>query len=125
MIKRIKAAYGKHPDIVSIMAILSAFLIIFAIDMLIVNRGCVWGSDIDWSDQHFTIPEYLRTRYLETGDWSPDFAMQLGAGQNIYNRSRSEYIQFCVLRDSKSALPACVLHALDDNGDIYPADKYN
>ena len=85
MIKRVKAAYGRHPDIVSIMAILSAFLIIFAIDMLIVNRGCVWGSDIDWSDQHFTIPEYLRTRYLETGDWSPDFAMQLGAGQNIYN----------------------------------------
>ncbi len=85
MIKKIKAAYARHPDILSIAAIFAAFLIIFAIDMLIVNPGCVWGSDIDWSDQHFTIPEYLRTRYLETGDWSPDLALQLGAGQNIYN----------------------------------------
>lgn len=85
MIKRIRSAYARYPDLTAIMAILAAFFLVFAIDMLIVNPGGVWGSDVDWSDQHFSIPEYLRTRYFETGDWSPDFAMQLGAGQNIYN----------------------------------------
>lgn len=58
---------------------------LFAVDMLILNQGTVWGSVTDWSCQHFAIPEYLRMRFYETRDFFPDFAMQLGCGQNIYD----------------------------------------
>ena len=85
MIKKIREAYSRHPDLVAAGVLLIAFLIIFLFDMFVLNRGGVWGSSMDWSDQHFAIPEYLRMRLYETGDWYPDFAFQLGGGQNIYN----------------------------------------
>ena len=85
MIKKIRGAYYRCPDLFSIAVLLLSFLFVFLFDMLILNPGGVWGSKMDWSDQHFAIPEYLRMRYFETGDKYPDFAFQLGGGQNIYN----------------------------------------
>lgn len=85
MLKKIRAIYGKNPDFCALSAIIGAFLILFSVDMLFLNHGTVWGSVTDWSCQHFAIPEYLRMRFYETHDFFPDFAMQLGGGQNIYN----------------------------------------
>ncbi len=85
MIKRFRNAYSRRPDLVSAVVITGAFLFVVVFNLFILRRGVVWGSDMDWSSQHFMIPEYLRTRFLETGDHRPDFAMQLGGGQNIYN----------------------------------------
>lgn len=51
------------------------------------RTGLTWGSDRDWKNQHFAIPEYFRMRFYETRDLFPDFALQIGGGQNIYNFS--------------------------------------
>lgn len=85
MVKRLKNAYSKKPDLFSVSVITGAFLFVVVFNLFILRRGVAWGSDMDWSSQHFMIPEYIRMRFLETGDHHPDFAMQLGGGQNIYN----------------------------------------
>lgn len=46
-----------------------------------------YASFIDWSCQHYKIPEYFRNLFYETGNLFPNFAFNLGAGQNIYNMS--------------------------------------
>ena len=53
--------------------------------IFLVHPGCVYGAQTDWSNQHFAIPEYFRTRFYATGNLFPNFAMQLGSGQNIFN----------------------------------------
>lgn len=85
MIRKIREAYGRRPGLTAILLLTGAFVFIIAFDLLIVNRGGVWGSTLDWDCQHFAIPEYLRMRFFETKDKYPDFAFQLGGGQNIYN----------------------------------------
>lgn len=47
----------------------------------------LFGSVTDWGSQHTMLPEYFRTLFYQTGDLFPDFMMNLGAGQNIYNIS--------------------------------------
>ncbi len=47
----------------------------------------LFGSDIDWISQHSVLPDYFRRRFYDTGSLFPDFAWNLGAGQNIYNLS--------------------------------------
>ncbi len=67
-------------------AILTVF---FVIQFLVVTRfgQYLYGSTLDWESQHYKIPEYFRTLFYSTGDLFPDFAPNLGAGQNIYNLS--------------------------------------
>ena len=43
-----------------------------------------YGSVIDWNCQHYMIPDYFRKLFYKTKDIFPDFAMNLGSGQNIY-----------------------------------------
>lgn len=45
----------------------------------------VWGAEIDWLTQHSVFPDYFRRQFYETGSLVPNFAFQLGGGQNIYN----------------------------------------
>lgn len=52
-----------------------------------VLRFGVFGSRIDWINQHSVFPDYFRQRFYETHDLLPDFAWNLGAGQNIYTVS--------------------------------------
>lgn len=85
MYQKIRAFYRKHPDRSAVLLIILTFLLLVGIIMFIMNNGIVWGSNTDWKSQHFAIPEYFRTRFYETGDPFPDFAMQLGGGQNIFN----------------------------------------
>lgn len=65
--------------------ILTAVLAAIVALIFLVHPGCVYGAQTDWSNQHFAIPEYFRTRFYATGNFFPNFAMQLGGGQNIFN----------------------------------------
>lgn len=52
----------------------------------ILTRGqYVYGSKVDWVNQHSVLPDYFRQHFYETKKLMPDFAFDLGAGQNIYN----------------------------------------
>lgn len=52
-----------------------------------VLRYGVFGAEVDWINQHSVLPDYFRQRFYETGSLLPDFAWNLGGGQNIYNIS--------------------------------------
>lgn len=40
---------------------------------------------IDWISQHTVLAEYFRQRFYSTHEFFPQFASELGGGQNIYN----------------------------------------
>ncbi|MBO5041035.1 MAG: YfhO family protein [Clostridia bacterium] len=60
--------------------------VFFIIQLLIVTRfgRYLYGSTTDWDSQHVRIPEYFRNLFYSTGDLFPDFAPNIGGGQNIY-----------------------------------------
>lgn len=61
------------------------FLITFLIIYIIITRdNQLFASQIDFKYQHYLIPEYFRTLFYDTRDLFPDFALNLGSGQNIY-----------------------------------------
>ena len=47
----------------------------------------VFGSNTDWINQHTVFPEYLRNMFYETGKLIPNFSLNYGGGQNLYNIS--------------------------------------
>ena len=53
----------------------------------LVETTYLYGSSLDWYSQHISIPEYFRTLFYSTKDLFPDFALNIGSGQNIYNFS--------------------------------------
>ena len=55
--------------------------------MFILRNGNLYGSILDWNTQHSVIPEYFRSLFYKTLNIFPDFALNLGSGQNIYNYS--------------------------------------
>lgn len=65
----------------------AAGLFLFALFLcwLFVLQYGVFGSSIDWISQHSTLADYFRKRFYATGNLFPDFAWNLGGGQNIYN----------------------------------------
>lgn len=64
---------------------LSIILSFFIIYIITVNlMGHTYGSTVDWISQHFRIPEYLRNLFYNTHSLFPNFALNLGGGQNIY-----------------------------------------
>ena len=65
----------------------AAGLFFFALFLcwLFVLRYGVFGSSIDWISQHSTLADYFRKRFYATGNLFPEFAWNLGGGQNIYN----------------------------------------
>ncbi len=52
-----------------------------------IGRFGIFGSKVDWISQHSVIPDYFRQQFYETGELFPEFALNLGGGQNIYNFS--------------------------------------
>ena len=54
---------------------------------LFVGRNGVFGAKVDWISQHSVIPDYFRRQFYDTGELFPEFAANLGGGQNIYNFS--------------------------------------
>ncbi|MBP3921007.1 MAG: YfhO family protein [Bacilli bacterium] len=53
--------------------------------VLICSKANIFGSTMDFLNQHIIFPEYLRNTFYETGKLIPSFAINIGAGQNIYN----------------------------------------
>ena len=49
--------------------------------------GKVFGANVDWISQHSVLPEYFRQQFYATGNLFPEFAANIGGGQNIYNFS--------------------------------------
>jgi len=68
-----------------ILHLLTITAVIFFIIYLIVGSDFIFGAPIDWINQHSVIPDYFRQQFYQTGKLIPDFAMHLGAGQNIFN----------------------------------------
>lgn len=64
------------------LAVLSGIYILIILILIIPNK--VYGSQLDWENQHWVLPEYFRNRFYETGQLFPSFAAELGGGQNIY-----------------------------------------
>ena len=52
--------------------------------LLQVCRDTIAGSRIDWISQHTAIADYFRRRFYSTHNLFPQFAAELGGGQNIY-----------------------------------------
>ena len=50
-----------------------------------IFRGYMFGSTLDWSNQHVPFPQYFRDLFYQTGDLTPQFSFHLGAGQNMFN----------------------------------------
>ena len=63
------------------------FVICLAVCWIFVLQYGIFGSDLDWVNQHSVLPDYFRLRFYDTGQLFPDIAWNLGAGQNIYNFS--------------------------------------
>ena len=74
----------KKRDILYIWICILAFLIIA---FILTNTMYLYGSQLDWYAQHVPIAEYFRTLFYDTKDFFPDFAANIGSGQNIYNFS--------------------------------------
>ena len=62
-------------------------LLFLAIAIFITKGTYLYGSTTDWVSQHSIIPDYFRQLFLENHDLFPDFALNIGGGQNIYNLS--------------------------------------
>lgn len=65
-----------------VMTFIFCLIVIF-----ILRNGSLYGSILDWNTQHSVIPEYFRSLFYKTLNIFPDFALNLGSGQNIYNYS--------------------------------------
>ena len=66
--------------------IILLFSIIYIAMALLLTRGeYVFAAITDFPMQHYIFPEYFRNLFLKTKDLLPDFALNIGGGQNIYN----------------------------------------
>ena len=67
-----------------------AVLLAMYFAMVLILTHCfkyAYGSKLDWSAQHFAIPDIFRKQFYETGNLFPSFVFNIGAGENIYNLS--------------------------------------
>lgn len=64
-------------------------IIIFSLALILtlLGKNHIYGSQIDWINQHTVIPNLLRSLFYQTGKLIPNFIFNLGAGQNIFNYS--------------------------------------
>ena len=46
------------------------------------GAGNIFGAKVDWSSQHSVFPEYFRQQFYRTGQFFPEFALNIGGGQN-------------------------------------------
>lgn len=52
---------------------------------MFVGRYGIFGVKVDWLSQHSVLPDYFRQQFYATGKLFPEFAANLGGGQNIYH----------------------------------------
>ena len=78
-------SFSKHKN--DIISVLTLIIISLVIVLILVNFTNFFGSKKDFLSQHIMFPDYLRKLFYDTGDFFPNFAFNLGGGQNIYNIS--------------------------------------
>lgn len=49
-----------------------------------ITTNNLFGSTTDWLSQHTVFPSYFRDLFYETKRLVPNFALNIGAGQNIF-----------------------------------------
>lgn len=76
--------YSKE-DYLNIFIIIASFFALFI--FLLIYKNPSYASRIDYSYQHYMIPEYFRTLFYSTKNIIPSLALNLGMGQNIFNFS--------------------------------------
>lgn len=54
---------------------------------LFAGRHGLFGAKVDWISQHSVLPDYFRQQFYDTGDLFPEFAPNLGGGQDLFNFS--------------------------------------
>ena len=70
-----------------ILMILLYSAIYITIALILTHGKFLFASTTDFEMQHYIFPEYFRNLFYETKDLLPDFALNIGGGQNIYNFS--------------------------------------
>lgn len=55
--------------------------------LLFTGPGNMYGSIVDWINQHTVFPDAFRKVFYESGNILPDFLYNIGGGQNIFNYS--------------------------------------
>ncbi len=64
---------------------ISFLVLLYLIIVLVLTHGqYLYGSTVDWETQHWAIPEYFRNLFYYTNELLPNFAPNLGGGQNIF-----------------------------------------
>lgn len=59
-------------------------VIAIAIILLLTRGKYVFGSTVDWPYQHYFFADFFRKLFYETGNLFPNFAFNIGNGQNIF-----------------------------------------
>lgn len=72
-------------DYINILSI--GFLLLLYVIIMTKNFTFIYGSTTDWDCQHWIFPDYFRQLFYNTGKLIPNFAFNIGGGQNIYNFS--------------------------------------
>ena len=62
--------------------ILLSIVVMFIIVLLCFGR--VFGSEIDWANQHVVFPDYFRKLFYKTHCLLPSISLNIGMGQSIY-----------------------------------------
>ena len=81
-------------DIFNILLLIVVFFVVY---FCITKNEFLFGSTKDWNQQHYLIPEYFRNLFYKNFDLFPDFAFNLGSGQNIYNFSYYGFLSPVIL----------------------------
>lgn len=64
---------------------LGLLVLLYLIVIFLITHGkYLYGSTVDWEVQHWAIPEYFRSLFYHTHELIPNFASNLGGGQNIF-----------------------------------------
>lgn len=71
--------------------------IILVLIIVLAIQGKAYASVIDWSNQHYVLPEYFRNLFYDNGKLFPLFSMNLGMGQNIFYFSYYGFLSPIVL----------------------------
>ncbi|SEG22451.1 Uncharacterized membrane protein YfhO [Eubacterium ruminantium] len=67
---------------------ISVLILMYLTMVLLLTRfKFAFGSDPDWTSQHFAIPDNFRREFYNSGKLFPSFLFNIGAGENIYNLS--------------------------------------
>lgn len=59
-------------------------LVYLGIALTVTHGENVYGSATDWGYQHTVFPDFFRQLFYENFDLLPDFAFNIGGGQNIF-----------------------------------------